>query len=228
MSFGYYDQESNYKGQDFGIGRYNLRSNIVTEISKLKLTTLLSYDRQEGRSDRGGLWLSDAMRVPNYMMYDLYPDAEGKYYNNAITTNGNMLASLYHGGLTTTDNDHFQGIVSGELEVISGLKAKAVIGYDLNSDHRFINRKWYPVYDYNNRNVVVNQADDKEFHQEDYNSKSTMLNTQFLLNYDKTLGAHHISGLVGYTTESYRRKANEIKRFYVDPDLGLDTDENNL
>ncbi|WP_301193031.1 SusC/RagA family TonB-linked outer membrane protein [Plebeiibacterium sediminum] len=225
VSFGYYDQESNYKGQDFGIGRYNLRSNIVTEISKLKLTTLLSYDRQEGRSDRGGLWLSDAMRVPNYMMYDLYPDADGKYYNNAITTNGNMLASLYHGGLTTTDNDHFQGIVSGELELISGLKAKAVIGYDLNTDHRFINRKWYPVYDYINRNDVVNQADDKEFHQEDYNSKSTMLNTQFLLNYDKTLGAHHISGLVGYTTESYRRKANEIKRFYVDPDLGLDTDE---
>src|SRR5690606_23498416 len=113
LSFGLYDQQSNFKGQDFGIKRYNFRSNIVTKIGRFKATTVLAYNRQEGRSDRGGLWLSDAMRVPTYNTYKPYPDENGKYYNNDVTNLGNFLATLQHGGLTTTDNDEFQGIFTG-------------------------------------------------------------------------------------------------------------------
>ncbi|MDA3853239.1 MAG: SusC/RagA family TonB-linked outer membrane protein, partial [Bacteroidales bacterium] len=94
-----------------------------------------------------------------------------------------------------------------------------------SADHRFIDRKWYPVYNYINRDVVANAADSKNYSMEDYNSKSTMMNTQFLLNYNRKFGEHNVTGLMGYTSESYRRKSNEIKRNYVDPDLGLDTDE---
>ena len=181
ISFGYYDQESNYKGQDFGVKRYNFRSNVVSDIGRLKLTALLAYDRQEGRSDRGGLWLSDVMRVPTYNTYDIYPDADGKYYNTDVTTGGNFLATLYHGGLTTNDDDHFQGGVSGELNIWKGLKAKAVLGYDLRSEHRLIKRRYHPVYDYIDRDKVINESDNKDYSIEDYNGKITMLNTQFLL-----------------------------------------------
>lgn len=55
VSFGYYDQESNFKGQDFGIKKYNFRSNLTSEIQRLKLKVLLAYDRNEGRSDRGDM-----------------------------------------------------------------------------------------------------------------------------------------------------------------------------
>ena len=171
ISFGYYDQESNYKGQDFGVKRYNFRSNIVTDIKRLKLTALLAYDRQEGRSDRGGLWLSDVMRVPTYNTYDIYPDADGKYYNTDITTGGNFLATLYHGGLTTNNDDHFQGVVSGELNIWKGLKAKAVLGYDLRSEHRLIKRRYHPVYDYIDRDKITNESDKKDYSIEDYNGK---------------------------------------------------------
>lgn len=226
LSFGYYDQESNFKGQDFGVKRYNFRSNIVSEIGRLKVTTVLSYSRQEGRSDRGGLWLSDVMRVPTYNIYNIYPDENGKYYNNDITTGGNMLATLYHGGLTTTDNDHFQGIVTGELDIWKGLKARAVLGYDLTPEHRLIKRRYYPVYDFVNRDVVTNAGSSNEYSIEDYNGKITMLNTQFLLDYSKTFnGVHTVTGLFGYTEESYRRERNEIKKNYVDPDLYQNTSE---
>ena len=226
VSFGYFDQESNFKGQDFGVKRYNLRSNIVTQIERFKLTTLLSYDRRENRSDKGGLWLSDAMRVPTYNTYDIYPDKDGKYYNNEITSGGNFLSSLYNEGLTTNDNDHFQGIVSGELEIFKGLKAKAMIGYDIFSEHRLIKRRYYPVYNYLDRDEIINSSAKQDFHIEDYNGKMTLLNTQFLLDYNRTFNEiHNVTGLFGYTTESYRREANEIKRRFVDPDLYQDTDD---
>jgi TonB-linked SusC/RagA family outer membrane protein len=226
VSTGYYDQESNFKGQDFGVKRYNFRTNLVTEINRFKLSALLAYDRNEGRSDRGGLWLSDVMRVPTYNTYDIYPDENGRYYNNEITTGGNFLASLYHGGLITNDNDHFQGVVSGELNIFKGLKARTVFGYDLTSEHRLIRRRHYPVYHYINRNEIVNSNSANEFHIEDYNGKITMLNAQFLLDYNRTFDQiHSVSGLFGFTSESYRRNANEIKRHYVDPDLYQDTDE---
>lgn len=226
VSFGYYNQESNFKGPDYGVERYNFRSNIVTDLGRLNVTTLLSYDRKENRSDRGGLWLSDVMRVPTYNTYTVYPDENGRYYNNEIVTGGNFLASLYNGGLTTNDDDHFQGIVTGELDVWDGLKARAVLGYDLASEHRLIKRRYYPVYDYVNRESIVNASSSNEFHIEDYNGKITMLNTQFLLDYNKTFNEKHtVTALFGYTTESFRRQRNEIKRDYVDPDLYQDTDE---
>ena len=229
ISFGYYDQESNYKGQDFGVKRYNFRSNVVSDIGRLKLTALLAYDRQEGRSDRGGLWLSDVMRVPTYNTYDIYPDADGKYYNTDVTTGGNFLATLYHGGLTTNDDDHFQGVVSGELNIWKGLKAKAVLGYDLRSEHRLIKRRYHPVYDYIDRDKIINESDKKDYSIEDYNGKITMLNTQFLLEYNRTFNkVHNVTGVFGYTTESFRRQANEIKRKYVDPDLYTDTDDTEI
>jgi TonB-linked SusC/RagA family outer membrane protein len=226
VSFGYYDQESNFKGQDFGLSRYNFRNNLVTEFGRFKLSSVLSYNRNESKSDRGGLWIADVMRVPTYNTYDIYPGEDGKYYNNEIVTGGNLLATLNRGGLTTTDNDHFQGIIIGELEIWNGLSAKGVLGYDLRSEHRLIKRRYYPVYDYINRGNIVNSGDSDEFHIEDYNGKITMLNTQLLLEYNRTFNDdHRVTGLLGQTSESFRRERNEIKRFYVDPDLYQDTDK---
>jgi TonB-linked SusC/RagA family outer membrane protein len=226
VSFGYYDQESNFKGPDYGISRYNFRTNLVSQFGKFKFTTVLGYNRNENLSDRGGLWISDVMRVPTYNTYDIYPDEEGKYYNNEIVTGGNFLASLNHGGTTENDNDHFQGIVTGEFDIWKGLKAKAVLGYDLKAEHRLIKRRYYPVYDYKDRDLIVNEASSDEFHIEDFNAKSTMMNTQLLLEYDRTFNEiHKVNGVFGHTSESYRYQSNEIKRHYVDPDLYQDTDD---
>src|SRR5690606_23330221 len=189
--------------------------------------SILAYDRREDRSDRGGLWLSDVMRVPTYNIYDIYPDENGKYYNNDITSLGNFLATLRHGGITTKDDDHFQGIVSGDLDIFNGLKARGVFGYDLKSEHRLIKRRYYPVYDYINRDQIVNAGSSNEYHIEDYNGKITMLNTQLMLDYQRTFNEkHNVTGLFGFTAESFRRERNEIKRHFVD-DFYQDTDDTN-
>jgi TonB-linked SusC/RagA family outer membrane protein len=217
VSFGYYDQENNLKGPGYGVKRYNVRTNLVNQIGKVKVTTVLAYNRQMNKSDRGGLFLADAMRVPTYMSNNLYPDENGKYYNNEITTNGNMLATLYHGGATNSDNDQFQGILTGELDIWKGLTARAVIGYDLKSEHRVIRRRYYPVYDYLNPDKIQNSGSSADFQIEDYNGKMTMLNGQYLLDYKRTFNTMHtVTGMFGYTVESFRRERNEIKKTLVD------------
>ena len=114
------------------------------------------------------------MRVPTYNTYDIYTRCRWeKYYNTDITTGGNFLATLYHGGLTTNNDDHFQGVVSGELNIWKGLKAKAVLGYDLRSEHRLMKKDVItPVYDYIDRDKITNESDKKDYSIEDYNGKN--------------------------------------------------------
>lgn len=149
--------------------------------------------------------LADVMRVPTYNTYSLYPDEDGKYYNNEITTGGNYLARLRHGGLTTNDKDHFQGIVSGDLKIWQGLKLRGVVGYDIISEHRLIKRRYYPVYKYLNKDQIANAGQSKNYSIQDYNNKATMLNLQFFLDYNHTYNdVHQVTGLFGFTSESFR------------------------
>ena len=57
VSMGYYDQESNYVGNsDFGVQRYNFRTNVSTEVGRLKLNAILAYTRNNSVSTTGGIW----------------------------------------------------------------------------------------------------------------------------------------------------------------------------
>ncbi|MCC8155618.1 MAG: SusC/RagA family TonB-linked outer membrane protein [Tannerellaceae bacterium] len=226
VSFGYFDQESNFKG-DYGIKRYNFRTNLNMEYGRLKLSTIMAYDRSEGRAFQGdtGFLIANSTRLPVYNTYIL-KDAEGKYYNNDVLTGGNPLAELEHGGVTKTDNDHLQAIINAEFDIYKGLKAKAMLGYDLRPEHRLIQRSYWPVYDYKKQNTIVNTGSSKDYHIEDYNGKVTWLNSQFMLTYDRTFNNKHtISALAGFENESYRQERNEIKKQFVDPILYIPTDD---
>ena len=63
VSMGYYDQESNYVGNsDFGVQRYNFRTNVSTEVGRLKLNAILAYTRNNSVSTTGGSLEVDAAR----------------------------------------------------------------------------------------------------------------------------------------------------------------------
>ncbi|EDM37350.1 putative outer membrane protein [Pedobacter sp. BAL39] len=223
VSFGYYDQKSNFKGPDFGTKRYNLRSNFTTDIGKLKLTTILWYDRNEGKAYQGdtGFLIADASRLPVYNNYILKGD-NGRYYTNDVLTAGNPLAGLEHGGYTNNINDHFQGSLNAEVEIISGLKAKGLISLDLRPDSRLIRRFYWPVYNLSGDDTPININDNKNYSIEDFSQKSTLQNIQLMLDYNKTFGkSHNVSLLGGFSNESYRRVAQELKKKFVDPDLGI-------
>ncbi|SEO02487.1 TonB-linked outer membrane protein, SusC/RagA family [bacterium A37T11] len=223
MSLGYYDQNSNYKGPDYGIKRYNIRSNISTDIGRLKLTSILWYDRTDGNAYQGddGFLIADASRVPVYNTYVL-KDANGRYYANDVLTGGNPLASLEHGGYTKTNNDHFQGSLNGELNIIDGLKAKGLLSLDLRPESRLIRRFYWPVYSLSGDDTPVNQNSSTNYSIENYSGKATLLNMQAMLDYNKTFGnLHNVTALVGYSNESYRQQREEIKKQFVDPVLGI-------
>lgn len=223
ISLGYYDQESNFKGPDYGLKRYNLRSNLTTEIGRLKLNTLLSYDRGEGKSYQGdnGFLIADASRLPVYNTYVL-KDENGKYYNNDVLTGGNPLAALEHGGYNKTYNDHFQGSLNAEFQIIDGLKAKGLIGLDLRPESRLIRRFYWPVYSWTGGDAPVNGTSSKNYSIEDYSGKATLFNTQAMLDYNKTFAKlHTVSALAGISNESYRSMRQELKRTLVDPVLGI-------
>lgn len=223
VSMGYYDQESNFKGPDFGLKRYNFRTNLTQMIGRLKLSTNLWYDRNEGNAYQGdtGFLIADASRLPTYNNYIL-KDGNGRYYSNDVLTGGNPLAALEHGGYTKTNNDHFQGSLNGEIQLFDGLKAKGLLGFDLRPENRLIRRFYWPVYNLSNDPTPINENSSKNYSIEDYTGKSTLLNLQGLLDYNKVFGTvHAVSVLVGYSSESFRQQRQELKRNFVDPVLGI-------
>jgi TonB-linked SusC/RagA family outer membrane protein len=226
ISLGYYDQQSNFKGPGYGLKRYNLRSNVTTTVGRLKLATILWYNRSEGNAYQGdeGFLIADASRLPVYNTYIL-KDSSGRYRNNDVLTGGNPLASLEHGGYTKTTNDNFQGSVNGELKLLDGLKAKGLIGLDVRPENRLIRRFYWPVYSLSGSETPVNQNASKDYHIEDFSANATLLNVQTMLDYNKTFaGVHTISALAGFSNESYRQKRQELKKKYVDPVLGIPID----
>lgn len=67
VSVGYYNQESNYVGnKNFGIQRYNVRSNLTTELGPVKLQALMAFTRNNSLSTTGSSLEIDAERVPPY------------------------------------------------------------------------------------------------------------------------------------------------------------------
>ncbi len=218
FSGGFYNQPSNFIGQDFGIKRYNLRTNLSTEIGRFKLTSILAYTRNNNIGNTAGSAIINASRLPSYYYYRMRAD-NGKYLVNNALTDQNPLAELNEGGYIKNDNDYFNINLNLEAKLFDGLKLRGIFGADIYADHRFIRRIQVPLYsspDALQPQVYVNS----DRNTEDFNEKASLLNFQLLLDYDKTFGKHHISGLIGASNESYTRRQNELKMKFTDPVLG--------
>lgn len=221
ISAGYYNQESNFTG-DFGIERYNFRSNLVSEYGKLRVSSIMAYNRtmQTAPNAGTGTLIVDGGRIPPYYTYRMKAD-NGKYLINDVLSEFNPLGMLEAGGFHKHDNDNFLGNLKLELELAEGLSAEGLVGLDLSSNHRFIRSKEVPFYS-SPTAVQPSSYANLTRNTEDYNEKRYILNTQFLLNYNQTFNEdHNVSGLIGVSNESYTRQANEIKLRYTDRDLGL-------
>ncbi len=218
MSVGYYDQGSNYVGNDnFGVQRYNVRSNITTQLGPIKLTSKLSYTRKNSLSTTGGNLEIDASRIASYYYYKMKEN--GKYLLNDVLSEYNPLGSLEAGGTNKLRNNYFVTNFSADWEIIKHLHLRGVFGAEVNSDHRFSRHKQVAYY--------TNSADETPAHianqnreTSDWNYDSYLLNTQLLADYKIDLGDHHISALVGATNESFTGTSNEIKMIKTHPELG--------
>lgn len=221
FSGGFYDQESNFVGDDYGITRYNLRSNITTEYGRFKLTSILAYTRNNSKATTAGNAIINSSRIPSYYYYRMQAP-NGKYLINDALTDQNPLGELREGGYEQKDNDYVNVNLNLDVKLFDGLKLRGVFGADIYADHRFIRRKQVPLYSSADSEKPVVYVNSKR-ETEDYNEKAYLLNYQLLLDYNKTFGKHTVTGLFGATNESYTRRSNQLKYRYTDPILGTPT-----
>jgi len=226
ISTGYYDQKSNFVGNDkYGRQRYNFRMNLNTEWGRFKVFSTLAYNRTMDytpRPDVGGV-NTNTMRVPMYYYLKLKTDDGSKYLVNNVVSDGNSLALLEKGGFIEENRDNVIGNMNIEYSIFEGLKAKVLAGIDLTQRDRFRRQIQVPVYWENNLNTPARYLDSNR-DTDDYNDKNYTLNTQFLLDFNRTFASvHHVNALLGVSNESYTRKQSSVGWRYTDEDLGLNS-----
>jgi len=217
VSVGYLDQESTFVGPKKGMERYNFRINLTNEYGKFKLTSTLAYSKQKitDHSSSTGTLMVDAFRVP---LYYTQKDKDGNYLTNDVLQQFNSLGILEQGGFRKYDNDDVFGALNAEFKLSNSLKVKGVFGGRLWSGSMYSRVR---QVNFSPQGVYGADRDTN-----DENRKSLDLNTQFMLEYNKSFGGGHtVGGLIGVSNENHSDRGIGIYKKYTDPDLGTPTSE---
>lgn len=226
ISAGYFDQQSNYVGPQYGRQRYNVRSNISTEWGRLKVGATLNYTRSETKSPTAndGFLFADAARYPTYWFYRL-TDGNGNYFTNQYKYggyDGNRLAALERGGYNKYDNDYISGTLSADFEIIKGLKLRGVLSAESRNEHRFSDHMSFLLATDNGSvwadpSTAVPAGSTTE-PADDWVGRDTYLNSQLLLDFNRTFAEkHNVTALFGWSQESYKHYSiNAAKDFLND------------
>ena len=196
VSLGYVDQESMFKGPDYGYQRYNARINLEKQVNdKLKLGGRMSFARNDIKDNAYfEQWIIEpTMRIPP--IYDIV-DENGDY-TLVSGSNSNPLAQLEVGGTTKYQNDEFLGNFSIEYEPVENLILKGVLGGNLTSNKTHQFRKAidfaYPGGGNNENSVTDN-----------YN-RSLYLNPFLTASYSKDFNEKHsFNMMLGASSESFK------------------------
>ena len=230
ISMGYFYQEGIFRSRDLNYNKFNLRSNISTEIAKgIKFELGVS-----GISDeRNTPYTSSQDIIRNYwrqgVLYPAYADPEGTKLNyNGLDMEQNTVAMMTAdiSGYKKYKQKYFQSSATltadfGEYTpVLKGLTAKAMFSYDYRADNNEAFRKEYYQYAYDEqtgtyKQKVYNESSPSNMRREFYD-KSQMLG-QFTVNYDRTFNdVHHVGGVIGW--EVQKRNGDN---FYAVRDLAF-------
>ncbi|HEY8934935.1 MAG TPA: SusC/RagA family TonB-linked outer membrane protein, partial [Cyclobacteriaceae bacterium] len=195
--------------------RYTLRINSDHKIGeKLKIGQNLQFTNVNDNapntlSAQDGLLWSAIRFHPGLPV----KNADGSY-SSSIAGFGDINNPLYTINTMDKNNakNHILGSITGELEIIKGLKAKTNLAMDAN------------FADTRNFEVKI----DNQYRQTNYNqltltnNKNWSFLQEYFLSYDKQLGAHTISIVGGYTSQTFKEiYSKEIGRDFPseDPDL---------
>lgn len=230
VGMGYLFQEGFFKSGDLNYSKYNLRSNISTEIAEG-----LTFDLNlSGISDqRNNPYSSSVDIIRNYWrqgpLFPAYADPENTMLNYVgLENEENTVAKMTSGisGYRKYSQKYFQssGALNYDLGTLhpflKGLSAKALISFDYRMDDNNIFRKEYYQYAYDPLTdsydaKLYNSSSPNQIRRETF-SKQQMLG-QFILNYDRTFGYNHrVNGLVGWETQK-----REGDNFYAQRNLAF-------
>lgn len=219
LSAGYQDQKSNLignggSGADFGYSKYNVRFNQTVQMGILRLNMILNYTKTRNKTNSVGdnNIFADANRVPlNFN----WKDADGNYLTNSVASQYNEYGVLEKGGFNQADNDEIFGNFNGQINITKDLKLTGIFGGTIANNGNFFRRTkvtYVPSGVYGDDLTVF-----------DNNNKSLLLNTQLLLEYNKTINDHTFKGLLGASNENFSTKGFQLQKTLTDPFFGSST-----
>ncbi|UII21402.1 SusC/RagA family TonB-linked outer membrane protein [Fulvivirga ligni] len=230
---GYLYQEGFFKSGDLNYDKFNLRSNITTELTEgLKFNLNLA-----GMSDqRNSPYSSPVDIIRNYwrqgVLFPAYADPEGTMLNyQGLDLEQNTVAMMTSdvSGYRQYNEKTFQSSFSLDYDLgtissaLKGLSAKAMLSYDYrNNDNTVFRREYYQyMYDETSDSYIsklYNPSSPNRL-QRSVRSRNQILG-QFLLNYKRTFASNHnVSALLGW--ESQKKEGDN---FYAQNDLAFAMD----
>ncbi|MDR2449396.1 MAG: TonB-dependent receptor [Prevotellaceae bacterium] len=203
ISLGYLNQESMFKGPDYGLNRYNARMNVTHQVlPALKVTATAAYVRNNIKDH--AYWtewiIEQCSRMPT-----IYPitDENGNYTHPGGSTT-NALSRLEKGGYRINYNDNLSGTLQAELKIIDGLKLSGMIAGQLQNNQMHENRK------------AIALSNDKENKITENLHRTFFLTSNLLLTYEKQFGKHAVGAMIGTEYEGTSYKWFETSRKYAE------------
>lgn len=215
VSMGYLYQEGFFKSGDLNYDKFNLRSNITTQIAKgLKFDLSLS-----GLADtRNTPYSSSTDIIRNYwkqgVLFPAYADPDNTMLNYAgLDDEDNTVAMMTAdvSGYKKYQQKNFQSSASLSFDfgvitpVLEGLSAKGMANFDYRLDNNTSFRKEYSQYAYNAETdsyeqKLFNKSSKNNLRRENYDKQ--LLLGQVMLTYDRTFAnVHKVGALVGWEVQ---------------------------
>lgn len=227
MSAGYQNQEGIFKSGDFDYERFNLRSNVSSQLTKylkvdLNITGIM--DTQERPYESADMIIRSLWR--SSPIQSVYANDNPEYLQQGLVDGSNPVAMMNKDltGYNQWNRKWFQSSASATYDVpyVKGLSAKAVFSFDFNMED---NKKYQAAYNQYNYQEVddtyrANLRNNPSKLTREYYRKQSML-YQFSLNYSRTFNqSHNVNALLLW--EGSKRTGDN---FYALRELGLDLDQ---
>jgi TonB-linked SusC/RagA family outer membrane protein len=214
-----------YVNTNYFYRRFNYRSNLdITPTKTLKIRfdvngRFETINNPSGTIEKFGLFqeLYAFRYMAPYAMPVTNPDGSYGYASHAgaATNNGaiNPVFRLGNGGYIRNFNNNYNIVIGADQKldfITSGLSAKVNVSYaGNNNDGRNLNRSGLPAYKYNPVTNAYSIRDQNQFRMLPYSiaAKTNSFNSknivQASLNYDRTFGSHHVTGLLLVNQNTY-------------------------
>ncbi len=214
VSFGALYQEGFFKSGDLNYQKYNITSNLTTEVYRgLKLS--LNINAMTDKQNNPYCTSTDIIR--NYwrqgVLFPAYADEAGTMLNyDGLDLEENTVAKMTADISGYRRYKQSQVLTSGIVEydfgtltdVLKGLKAKAMFSYDYHLNNNTIYRKQYYQYAYDPATQTYKQklyasSAPSNLRREHYDTQQFL--SQYTLSYNRDFGPHSIAAVVGMETQ---------------------------
>ena len=214
VSFGALYQEGFFKSGDLNYHKYNITSNLTTEVYRgLKLS--LNINAMTDKQNNPYCTSTDIIR--NYwrqgVLFPAYADEAGTMLNyDGLDLEENTVAKMTADISGYRRYKQSQVLTSGIVEydfgtlfnVLKGLKAKVMFSYDYHLNNNTIYRKQYYQYAYDPATQTYKQklyasSAPSNLRREHYDTQQFL--SQYTLSYNRDFGPHSIAAVVGMETQ---------------------------